>query len=255
MEKQLSPSLKFVIQTNLDKNVISKYRVMRGLLEKHGFTQEDLKSVSHAPYEIFKSFEDVKVEMGIMNTSLNKYGLSEDDELPEDVRNYLTQKLQIIDDETPLSDSKNNIIENRSSFTRLESVIKDSLDSMDYKVIYSNRRYTDSENKSYLEIIEGDFEILGVEIISQNSSDKTIGKGLCNLKIIIYTKPSKDGISVKQRELEIIGQREHLVKQKKMIFHHLTEIGSATDEVDEKVIEHMLSKFPFDKKCITIKYE
>ena len=75
MEKELSPAIKFIQSTRIENELFDIYRELRRELQKAGFKEEQLTSISEAPVTVWhahgkllQKFEDIK-------KLVTKYGL------------------------------------------------------------------------------------------------------------------------------------------------------------------------------------
>jgi hypothetical protein len=97
MEKELSPAIKFIQTTGVEKELLDIYRELRRELQKAGIKQEQLTSISEAPVTVWhahgkllQKFEDIK-------NLVTKYGLDHSTLGP-----YTEIKFAEIDKEIPL---------------------------------------------------------------------------------------------------------------------------------------------------------
>lgn len=102
----MSPALTFILQSNLDSNVIEGYRLMRSLLQKHNFTEEESEKVTYMPDELMSAHMKFRGKIQKLYSDLHRYGFSDHRErLPEDVSEYIQNKFKEINKEISLEDN------------------------------------------------------------------------------------------------------------------------------------------------------
>lgn len=129
----MSPSLKFIKQTDLDSNLYVLYRKLRSLFLEYGFTESELLRVTAAPDSIWSTHHKISDEFNKIRNSLENYGMIEDGNLPSDVSEYLESKMKEIDLLIPLDGNKgyytseSGLFNESVGFNKLESIIRDKL--------------------------------------------------------------------------------------------------------------------------------
>lgn len=99
----MTPALTFILHSNLDSEVIEGYRLMRSLLQKHNFTEEESEKVTYMPDELMSANMKFRGKITKLFGDLYKYGFSDHPErLPDEVSDYIQMKLKEIDKEYPL---------------------------------------------------------------------------------------------------------------------------------------------------------
>jgi hypothetical protein len=103
---EMGPALKFIKRLELDKTLFTTYIELRTLFQKHNFTEKELETVTYMPDEIMRAHTGFRNELQILKQNLHKYGFTDyEDHIPSDVEEYLTKKLQEINEEYSLDEN------------------------------------------------------------------------------------------------------------------------------------------------------
>lgn len=245
----MSSALKFVIQTNLDKNLLIKFRLLRQLLQKHGYTEEQITNMTKEPTEIWVAFNDVKKEFENIYETLIKYGLIESMVrlvLPNEVSEYIAKKLETIEGEIPLKKSKGNIQES-VKYNKIENIIKDKLnnDSFEKNYIEDHTIYWDG-NTDINESVEAVWEVSSVEIEPADEQG-------CDLIIHMVINFNRDHSFV---YYENVGEdSDPMADPRRVRIGHPQDVSWIIDRLNTKVKNRMNREFPFNESCIKLYFE
>jgi hypothetical protein len=97
MEKELSPSIKFIQTTGIESELFDIYRKLRRELKKGGLKQEELTSVNEAPVAVWSAHSKLIQKFREMKNLVTRYGLDDTHLGP-----YIENKFGEIDEEIPL---------------------------------------------------------------------------------------------------------------------------------------------------------
>lgn len=96
----MTTALTFIKLSNLDSEVIDAYRKTRMIAQKNNFTEEELKTVTRMPNEMHNIYMYFHGKIKKLYGDLHKYGFTNHpDQLPDDVQEYLMNKLEEINKE------------------------------------------------------------------------------------------------------------------------------------------------------------
>ena len=97
MEKDLSPSIKFIQSTKVENELFELYRDLRKELKKGGLKEDELTSVSEAPVTVWHAHGKLLQKFEEIKKLVTKYGLDYNPLGP-----YTEVKFAEIDKEIPL---------------------------------------------------------------------------------------------------------------------------------------------------------
>jgi hypothetical protein len=102
----MTPALTFILQSNLDSDVIEGYRLIRSLLQKHNFTEEESEKITYMPDELMSAHMKFRGKIKKLYSDLYRYGFSNHpEELSNDVSEYIQNKFKEINQEYPLDEN------------------------------------------------------------------------------------------------------------------------------------------------------
>lgn len=102
----MTPALTFILHSNLDSDVIEGYRLMRSLLQKYNFTEEESEKVTYMPDELMSAHMKFRGKIKKLYSDLYRYGFSNHPEvLPNDVSEYIQNKFKEINKEISLENN------------------------------------------------------------------------------------------------------------------------------------------------------
>ncbi len=249
----MSPSLKFIKQTNLDGNLYVLYRKLRSLFLEHGFTEDEILRVTEAPDSIWSVHYKINDEFKNIRDSLRKYGMIKGADLPSDVSEYLESKMKEIDDETSLGDntgyySEGSVLtESNKDFSKLEGIIKDklNLDSFEHNQIQDHVIYWDGKT-DINESVEAVWEVSGVEIIPSKDDS-------CDLKVHIVVKFNSDYSFV---YYEDVGENADMYAEPNRIrISYPQDTSWIIDTLKSTVKKRIKNTFPFPNECVVLYFE
>lgn len=249
MSDNTSSVLKFVIQTNLADDVLSQFRLLRQLLQKHGYTEEEIKNMYDAPTEVWDTFHNVKMEMEKISKTIRRYGFynSEyEDEMPEEVSDYISKEMKSIEDEIPLKSTKENITES-NGFNRLESIIKDKLNNDTFKnnQINDNTYYWDGRT-DINEFVDAVWKVDSVEIIPSEGEE-------CDLKVHMVISFDRDYSFV---GYEDVGEEfDSMSEPRRVRIGSPQDVSWIIDTLTSDVKNRMSKYFPFPKECVILYFD
>jgi len=96
------PWLEYIVRFGDMKSVEDAFIKMRMALRDAGFTEEDLKSISSAPTEVFRLRDEVLNKIQNVNQQLMKYGMWNDD-VKKNFDSYISRKLSKLEEKYPLN--------------------------------------------------------------------------------------------------------------------------------------------------------
>jgi len=249
----MSPSLRFIKETDLDSNLYVLYRKLRSLFLEHGFTESELQRVTEAPDSIWSTHSKINNEFSNIRNSLRKYGMIEDENLPSDVSEYLESKMKEIDSLIPLDGnkgyytSKSGLFNESVGFNKLESLIIDKLnkDSFETNYIEDNTTYWDGES-DINESINALWQIDSVEIVPSEKEG-------CDLMVHMVIIPISDHSLVFYEDMGKdfdIHEEPHSVR-----LRYFQDASWIIDRVEKSVRNKMNKLFPFPESCIKLYFE
>jgi hypothetical protein len=97
MEKDLSPSIKFIQSTKVENELFELYRDLRRELKKGGLKEDELTSVSEAPVTVWHAHGKLLKKFEEVRNLVTKYGLDDSHLGP-----YIENKFGEINLEIPL---------------------------------------------------------------------------------------------------------------------------------------------------------
>jgi len=242
----MSPALTFILQSNLDSDVIEGYRLMRSLLQKHNFTEEETEKVTYMPNELMSVHMKFRGKIKKLYSDLYRYGFSSHpEELPNDVSEYIQNKFIEINKEISLENNTGfykdkNIFgqplkEQKEGFEKLQKLIKNDINGQE--IPFSDHViYWDGE-KDINESCEGIIKITDVHI--EPSKD--------NCKLMITLWVGCKSTTVTYEELNSDGYDDYSVK-----IYDLQDASYVIDVVNSIIRNYIIKKYPFNKECIKI---
>lgn len=75
MENELPPAIKFIQTTGIEKELLDIYRQLRRELQKAGFKEEQLTSISEAPVTVWHAHGKLLQKFENIKNLVTKYGL------------------------------------------------------------------------------------------------------------------------------------------------------------------------------------
>lgn len=249
----MSPSLKFIIQTDLDSNLYVLYRKLRSLFLENGFTESEILRVTDAPDSIWSEHYKIQNEFSNIRNSLKKYGMIDDENLPSDVSEYLENKMKEIDDEISLDGNKgyykseSGLFNESVGFNKLESLIRDKLnkDAFENNYVEDNRIYWDGET-DVNESVNGVWQVDSVEIVSSEKEG-------CDLIVHMVISPVSEHSFVFYEDMGKdfdIHAEPHSVT-----LRYFQDASWVIDRVEKSVKNRMNKFFPFHESCIKLYFE
>ncbi len=251
MSDNPSSVLKFVIQTNLDEGVLIKFRLLRQLIQKHGYTEEEIKNMYNAPTEVWDAFHSLKIEMEKISKTIRRYGFynSEyEDEIPEEVSDYINKKMKSIEDEIPLKSTKENITES-NGFNQLESIIKNKLntDTFENNQINDNTFYWNGET-DINEFVDAVWKVDSVEVISSEGEK-------CDLKVHMVISFDRDYSFVGYEDVGDEFDFDSMSEPNRVRIGSPQDVSWIIDKLSSSVKFRMSKCFPFDKECVILYFD
>ena len=242
----MTPALIFILQSNLDSDVIEGYRLMRSLLQKHNFTEEESEKVTYMPDELMSAHMKFRGKVQKLYSDLYRYGFSSHpEELPNDVSEHIQNKLKEINKEISLENNtgfykdKNifgqPINEQKEGFEKLQKLIKNDINKKE--IPFSDHViYWDGE-KDINESCEGIIKITDVHI--EPSKD--------NCKLTVKLWVGCKSTTVTYEDLDGDGYDDYSVK-----IYDLQDASYVIDEVESIIKHYIIRKYPFNEECIKI---
>jgi hypothetical protein len=249
----MSPSLRFIKETELDSNLYVLYKKLRSLFLEHGFTESELQRVTQAPDSIWTTHRKISNEFNNIRNSLRKYGMIEDENLPPDVSEYLENKMKEIDLLISLDGNKgyykseSGLFNESVGFNKLESLIIDKLnkDAFETNYIEDNTMYWDGET-DINESINAVWQVDSVEMIPSEKEG-------CDLMVHMVISPISDHSFVFYEDMGKdfdIHSEPHSVR-----LRYFQDASWIIDTVKSKVKNKMNKYFPFSESCIKLYFE
>jgi len=249
-----SPSVKLIQGSKLDQDVFRVYRALRNIFQKHGFTEDELDTVSHAPTEVWEHHSLLRNLIEMIKNECNKYGFDNEGLMDVDVAKYIEDGLKKIDSETSLEDNKGyynastrtSIFES-TGFNKIESLIIDKLnkDAFETNYIEDNTMYWDGEtviNESINEV----WQVDSVQIVPSEKEG-------CDLMVHMVISPISDHSLVFYEDMGKdfdIHSEPHNVR-----LRYFQDASWIIDKVKSSVKNKMNKYFPFSESCIKLYFE
>lgn len=248
-----SPSVKLIKGTKIDQDVFRVYRALRKIFQQHGFTEDELNNVSHAPTEIWEHHSLLRNLFEMIKNECEKYGFDNRGLMDVDVAKYIENGLKKIDSETSLegnkgyyTSSRNTIFES-SGFNKIESLIMDKLnkDFFETNYIEDNTMYWDGET-DVNESVNALWQVDSVEIVPSEKEG-------CDLMVHIVISPISDHSFVFYEDMGKdfnIHEEPHSVR-----LRYFQDASWIVDRVEKSVKKKMNKYFPFPESCIKLYIE
>jgi len=96
------PWLEYIVRFGDMESVEDAFIKMRMALRDAGFREEDLKSISSAPAEVFRLRDELINKIQNVNQQLMKYGMWNDD-VKKNFDSYISRKLSKLEEKYPLN--------------------------------------------------------------------------------------------------------------------------------------------------------
>ena len=248
----MTPALTFTLQSNLDSEVIEGYRLMRSLLQKHNFTEEESEKVTYMPDELMSAHMKFRGKVQKLYSDLYRYGFSSHpEELHDDVSEHIQNKLKEINKEISLENNTGfygdkgifgqPINEQEEGFEKLQNLIKNDINEKE--IPFSDHViYWDGE-KDINESCEGIIKITDVQIEFNEDNSKL--KDKCKLFVTLWV--GCKSTTVTYEDMDGDGYDDYSVK-----IYDLQDASYVIDEVNSIIKHYIIRKYPFNVECIKI---
>ena len=246
---EMGAALKFIKKLELDKTLFTTYIELRTMFQKHNFTQKELERVSYAPDEIMRTHMKLRNEFDIIKQNLYKYGFTDyQDMIPDEVSDYLTSSLKVIDEEISLDENTGfytqdreetyGLFEHTMSFKKIEDNIKSTINGSEL-VFEDGTIYWDGQK----DVEESCSGLINVEVVEVFRTDDE-----CQWKVTLYLGQTNSTYA-EYRDPDGDGFDEYSVR----IFD-INDVPYVHDEIENTLTRFVMKKFPFDEQCISVKF-